>query len=85
MKEIISYVKPTAEPEPEDELVAVEQRITTEEALNSLDAILSYIQNPPENLTFELKHINSIKSVKNHISKHVLASKKQSKLDRWFK
>nr|CAG8679011.1 3201_t:CDS:2 [Entrophospora candida] len=83
-EEIISHVKPTAESEPEDELVAVEQKITTEDALKSLDTILSYIQNPPENLTFELKHIKSIKSVKSHISKYSLASKKQSKLDRWF-
>lgn len=83
-EEIISYVKPTAESEPEDELVAVEQKITTEDALKSLDTILSYIQNPPENLTFELKHIKSIKSVKSHISKYSFASKKQSKLDRWF-
>jgi hypothetical protein len=83
-EEIISYVKSTPESEPEDELVAVEQKITTDDALKSLDTILSYIQNPPENLTFELKHINSIISVKSRISKHALASKKQSNLDRWF-
>ncbi|CAH1762952.1 5313_t:CDS:1, partial [Entrophospora sp. SA101] len=53
--------KTNSESEPEDELVAVEQKITTEDALKSLDTIFSYIQNPYENLTFELKHIKSIK------------------------
>jgi len=46
--------------------------------------LLSYIQNSPENIAFELKYINSIKAIKNHISGHALASKKQNKLDRWF-
>ena len=79
-EEIISYVRPTTEPEDEDELAAVEQKITAEEALKSLDTILSYIQNSPENIAFELKHINYIKAVKSHISGHALVSKKQKQI-----
>ena len=82
-KEIISYVRPTTESESEDESSIVKQKITTEEVLKSLETVLSYIQDPPENLTFEFKHINSIKAIKNHISKHV-AYKKQSTLDSWI-
>ncbi|CAH1770279.1 12902_t:CDS:1, partial [Entrophospora sp. SA101] len=44
---------PTAESESGDELSIVNQRITTKEALESLNIVLSYIQDPPENLTFE--------------------------------
>ncbi|CAH1766590.1 15637_t:CDS:1, partial [Entrophospora sp. SA101] len=51
-EEIINYVRPTAESEPEDELSIVNQKITTKEALESLNIVLSYIQDPHENLTF---------------------------------
>jgi hypothetical protein len=80
-EEIISYVRPTTESESEDESSIVKQKIDTEEVLRSLETVLSYIQNPPENLTFEFKHINSIKAIKNHISKHAANKKKQSTLD----
>ena len=83
-EEIISHVRPTAESESEDELSIVNQRITTKEVLESLNIVLSYIQDPPENLTFEFKHINSIKAIKNHISKHTASKKKQSTLDSWI-
>jgi hypothetical protein len=45
-EEIISYVRSTTESESEDESSIVKQKITTEDALKSLDTILSYIQNP---------------------------------------
>ncbi|CAH1765525.1 3270_t:CDS:2, partial [Entrophospora sp. SA101] len=77
-EEIISHVRPTAESEPEDELSIVNQKITTKEALESLNIVLSYIQDPPENLTFEFKHINSIKAIKNHISKHTASKKNKA-------
>ena len=44
--------------------------IIAEEALKFLDTILSYIQNSTENIVFKLKHINSIKAIKRHVSKH---------------
>ena len=47
----------------------IKQKITKEEVLGSLETVLTYIQNPPENLTFEFKNINSIKAIKNRISK----------------
>jgi len=83
-EEIISHVRPTAESESEDELSIVNQRITTKEVLESLNIVLSYIQDPSENLTFEFKHINSIKAIKNHISKHTASKKKQNTLDSWI-
>ncbi|CAH1770877.1 10516_t:CDS:1, partial [Entrophospora sp. SA101] len=75
---IISHVRPTAESESGDELSIVSQRITTKEALESLNIVPSYIQDPPENLTFEFKHINSIKAIKNHISKHTASKKNKA-------
>jgi hypothetical protein len=83
-EEIISYVRPTAESESEDESSIVKQKITTEEVLGSLETVLFYIQDPPENLTFKFKHINSIKAIKGHISKHAAYKKKQSTLDSWI-
>ena len=55
----------------------------TTEVLKSLDTVTSYIKNPPQNLVFELKHINSINIIKNQISRHEINSKKQTTL-RWF-
>ena len=51
-EEIISYVRPTTESESEDESSIVKRKITTEEVLKSLETVLSYIQDPPENLYF---------------------------------
>jgi len=56
----------------------------TTEVLKSLDTVTSYIKNPPQNLVFELKHINSINVIKNQISRHEINSKKQTTLERWF-
>ncbi|CAH1770099.1 5909_t:CDS:1, partial [Entrophospora sp. SA101] len=55
-EDIISHVRPTAESESGDELSIVNQRITTKEALEYLNIAFSYIQDPPENLTFEFKN-----------------------------
>ena len=53
-EEIISCVRPTTletEPEEEEEIL---QTITTAEVLKSLDTVISYVKNPPQNLVFEL-------------------------------
>jgi hypothetical protein len=59
--------------------------ITTTEVLESLDTVISYIKNPPQNLVFELKHINSINAIKNQIGKHEINSRRQATLETWFK
>ena len=59
--------------------------ITTTEVLESLDTVISYIKNPPQNLVFELKHINSINEIKNRIGRYEIDSRKQATLERWFK
>ena len=82
-EEIISCVRPIIQTETEDNNV-VPQTITTTEVLKSLDTVISYIKNPPQNLVFELKHINSINVIKNQISRHEINSKKQTTLERWF-
>ena len=82
-EEIISCVRPIIQTETEDGDV-VPQTITTTEVLKSLDTVISYIKNPPQNLVFELKHINSINVIKNQISRHEINSKKQTTLERWF-
>ncbi|CAH1768680.1 10629_t:CDS:2, partial [Entrophospora sp. SA101] len=82
-EEIISCVRPIIQTETEDD-DDVPQTITTTEVLKSLDTVTSYIKNPPQNLVFELKHINSINVIKNQISRHEINSKKQTTLERWF-
>ena len=47
--------------------------------------MISYIKNPPQNLVFELKHINSINAIKNQIGKHEINSRRQATLETWFK
>lgn len=84
-EEIISCVRPTTlQMEPEGNNVAL-QTITTTEVLKSLDTVISYIKNPPQDLVFELKHINSINVIKNQIARHEINSRKQATLDKWFK
>ena len=82
-EEIISCVRPIIQTETEDDNVVL-QTITTTEVLKSLDTVTSYIKNPPQNLVFELKHINSINVIKNQISRHEINSKNQTTLERWF-
>ena len=81
-EEIISCVRPIIQTETEDDNVVL-QTITTTEVLKSLDTVISYIKNP-QNLVFELKHINSINVIKNQIARHEINSKHQTKLERWF-
>ena len=83
-EEIISCVKPTT-PEVEQDGDVVLETITTTEVLKSLDTVISYIKNPPQNLVFELKHINSINTIKNQIGRHEINSRKQTTLEKWFK
>ena len=61
---IISCVRPIIQTETEGDNVVL-QTITTTEVLKSLDTVISYIKNPPQNLVFELKHIDSINVIKN--------------------
>jgi len=83
-EEIISCVRPTTlETEQEEE--GILQTITTAEVLKSLDTVISYVKNPPQNLVFELKHINSINEIKNRIGRYEIDSRKQATLERWFK
>ena len=82
-EDIISCVRPIIQTETEDDNVVL-QTITTTEVLKSLDTVTSYIKNPPQNLVFELKHINSINVIKNQISRHEIHSKNQTTLERWF-
>ena len=83
-EEIISCVRPIIQTETEDDNVVVLQTITVTEVLKSLDTVISYIKNPPQNLVFELKHINSINVTKNQIARHEINSKQQTTLERWF-
>ena len=69
--------------EPEEEEIL--QTITTAEVLKSLDTVISYVKNPPQNLVFELKHTNSINEIKNRIGRYEIDSRKQATLERWFK
>jgi hypothetical protein len=84
-EEIISCVRPTSLETEQEEEEGIPQTITTAEVLKSLDTVISYVKNPPQNLVFELKHINSINEIKNRIGRYEIDSRKQATLERWFR
>ncbi|CAH1769192.1 11800_t:CDS:1, partial [Entrophospora sp. SA101] len=53
-EEIISCVRPTTLETEQEEEEGIPQTITTVEVLKSLDTVISYVKNPPQNLVFKL-------------------------------
>jgi len=83
-EEIVNIVKSKEiEMEPEEEL-DLQTKISTSEALVSLDKVLSYINNPPDNFTIELENRNLLYNLKKQMILFDKNSKVQSVLDNWL-
>ena len=82
-EEIINMVKSNEInlEEEEEELVP---KISTSEALTSLDKVLSFLDNPPDNFTIELNNRNLLYDLKKQILLFDKNSRVQSVLDGWL-
>jgi len=62
-EEIINMLKPNEVDLAEEEII-LQPKISTSEALASLDKVLSFLNNPPDNVIMELNNRNLLHSLK---------------------
>ena len=81
-EEIIRVVEPNLEADDCDEGEEVEMVVISDkEALNSLEKVIQYIKNPPDNFTISYQELKTINSLKSKIHKQVWDNAKQLTLD----
>ena len=83
-EEIVNMVKSNENEIDLEEEFILQQKIPTSEVLESLDKVLSFLDNPPNNFTIELKHRNLLYNLKKQIILFDKNSKIQSVLDNWL-
>src|ERR1700722_13088732 len=66
-EEIVNMVKSNENEIDLEEEFILQQKIPTSEVLESLDKVLSFLDNPPNNFTIELKHRNLLYNLKKKI------------------
>jgi hypothetical protein len=88
-EEIIQTVRPTQnnkenDNNDEDDEVEPIQPISVTIALYSLDNILSFLSNPPNEFTVDLKTITTIRSLRSQVSLYNFNNKKQVNLEQFI-
>lgn len=82
-EDIINIIK-SNELEEEQQEETAQPKVSISEAMNSLDQIIAFINNPPDNFVAEVKHIATLKDLKSKISYFYKERKKQASLDNWL-
>ncbi|GBB90642.1 hypothetical protein RclHR1_17670001 [Rhizophagus clarus] len=80
-EEIVNIVKPN---ETDLEELILQPKISTSEALASLDKVLSFLDNPPDTLIMEFNDRNLLYNLKKQIIRFNNNSRVQSVLDGWL-
>jgi hypothetical protein len=84
-EDIINLVKSDELEIEEQQEEPIKQKVSISEAMNSLNQIMAFINNPPSNFTFEIKDVAALNNIKSKISSFHKNSKKQTSLDSWLK
>jgi hypothetical protein len=82
-EEIVNMIKPNEMDLEEEELI-LQPKISTSEALASLDKVLSFLDNPPNTFIMELNDRNLLYNLKKQIMLFDKNSRVQSVLDGWL-
>jgi len=82
-EDIINIIK-SNELEEEQQEETAQPKVSISEAMNSLDQIIAFINNPPDNFVAEVKHIATLKDLKSKVSYFYKERKKQASLDNWL-
>jgi hypothetical protein len=82
-EEIVNMVKPNETDLEEEELI-LQPKISTSEALASLDKVLSFLDNPPDTFIMEFNNRNLLYNLKKQIIHFNKNSRVQSVLDGWL-
>ncbi|CAB4484846.1 unnamed protein product [Rhizophagus irregularis] len=82
-EEIVNMVKPNETDLEEEELI-LQPKISTSEALASLDKVLSFLDNPPDTFIMEFNNRNILYNLKKQIIRFNKNSRVQSVLDSWL-
>jgi len=70
--------------EQEEQEEFLQLKVSILEAINSLDQIMAFIKDPPENFTTEINNVVVLKNLKSQVKSFYKNSKKQSSLDNWL-
>jgi hypothetical protein len=70
--------------EQEEQEESLQPKVSILEAINSLDQIMTFIKDLPENFTTEIGNISVLKNLKNQIKSFYKNSKKQTSLNNWL-
>ena len=84
-EDIINLVKSDELEIEEQQEELIKQKVSISDAMNSLNQIMAFINNPPSNFTFEIKDVAALNNIKSKISSFYKNSKKQTLLDSWLK
>ena len=84
-EDIINLVKSDELEIEEQQEEPIKQKVSISEAMNSLNQIIAFINNPSSNFTFEIKDVAALNNIKSKISSFHKNSKKQTSLDSWLK
>ncbi|EXX66771.1 hypothetical protein RirG_120570 [Rhizophagus irregularis DAOM 197198w] len=82
-EEIVNIVKSNEMDLAEEEII-LQSKMSVSEALASLDKVLSFLDNPPDNFIIELNNRNLSHDLKKHIVLFDKNSRVQSVLDGWL-
>ncbi|CAB4405317.1 unnamed protein product [Rhizophagus irregularis] len=82
-EDIINIIN-SNESEEEQQEEITQPKVTILEAMNSLDQVIAFINNPPDNFSIEVKHLAALKDMKSKIGYFYKKHKKQVSLDNWI-
>jgi hypothetical protein len=85
-EDILAAVIPNAENDDaeDDETLEEINVITNREALNSLEKVIKYFKNPPDNITTNYTELRALNTLRSKINRRIQDNAKQITLDSYF-